>query len=196
MVAAHVNNLCDFRVNDPGTHIGNLLHFHHVRYVDRLPTQEEPLGLDFGRRYSRRRPNTTRNVRISFGESFRDLTCHWMPTIPVFYRSVAVDPLPRQGRDMDTTRWIESSKQQYDSDSARWSNFGRRERQLLISLLNRIETSTVTSTITSYTLSYSSTTVTNTKLAGIQALSCLPSGYTLCWNSLFFKYFTNYLFWN
>lgn len=51
----------------------------------------------------------------------------------------------------------------------------RKERQLFGG-----RTSTVTSVIPSYVLSYSTSTITNSKLARAAALSCLPPGYTAC----------------
>lgn len=82
---------------------------------------------------------------------------------------------------MDPANWIESSKQESVSDGdsdlieSNPNKYGRKGRFLLLRTLT-----VVTSTITFYTLSSSTSTVTNTRLAKSVALSCLPSGFTLC----------------
>ncbi|XP_057378717.1 uncharacterized protein LOC130700752 [Daphnia carinata] len=87
--------------------------------------------------------------------------------------------LPREGRDVNPTDILASSWNEQDLDV-----FGTVTKQTEKSINRYVRklTSTVTSTsvLTSYSVSVQTSTSTVTNLASSAALSCLPSGFTLC----------------
>ncbi|KAK4026946.1 hypothetical protein OUZ56_015967 [Daphnia magna] len=91
-----------------------------------------------------------------------------------FSKENAFDDLPREGRDINpadilASSWIERDLDVFGTESS----INRYARKL---------TSTVTSTsmLTAFSVSVKTSTSTVTNLASSAALSCLPSGFTLC----------------
>ncbi len=95
---------------------------------------------------------------------------------------MATNPLelPGEGRDVDASQLIVSSRneefgrsEEFDPADLSFDRYFRKYRNVIVSF-------TVTSTLTSYSVCYSPSTRTVTNLAATTALSCLPSGFTLC----------------
>ena len=87
--------------------------------------------------------------------------------------------MPREGRDINPGDLIASSQIERETDVEFASKLGE-------SSINRyardidVDTVTLTSTVTTYSLSMTTSTRTVTHLVANTALSCLPSGFTLC----------------
>lgn len=87
-----------------------------------------------------------------------------------------IEELPREGRDVDFSRYIESSQQVPSEASARKAR--QYEDEYLINLFPR--TRIVTSTVTSFVVTSSTTVVTNSNFAASGALSCVPATVSIC----------------
>ncbi len=87
--------------------------------------------------------------------------------------------LPREGIDVNPGDLIASSQIERETDV----EFAPKLSESSINRYARdvdIDTVTLTSTVTTYSLSLSASIRTVTNLAATTALSCLPSGFTLC----------------
>uniref|UniRef100_A0A0P6FH52 Uncharacterized protein n=1 Tax=Daphnia magna TaxID=35525 RepID=A0A0P6FH52_9CRUS len=88
-----------------------------------------------------------------------------------------LEPLPREKRDVDPARLIASSKTESDLHV---NDVAPKQTESSVEGYFRQNRAIVTSTLTSYTVSYSTSSRIVTNIASESALSCLPSGFTLC----------------
>jgi hypothetical protein len=91
--------------------------------------------------------------------------------------------LPEAGRDIDPAQWIVSSQNEQEAHHVHESVAKQTESSVdryIRQNRNFASSVTVTSTLTTYSVSYSTISKTVTNLAAAAALSCLPSGFTMC----------------
>ncbi|KAI9563726.1 hypothetical protein GHT06_011190 [Daphnia sinensis] len=92
----------------------------------------------------------------------------------------AFDVLPREGRDINPADVLASSWIEQDLDV--FGTVPRQTEQSINRYARKLISTTVTSTsvLTAFSVSVQTSTTTVTNLASSAALSCLPTGFTLC----------------